>query len=185
MTTGANTPSTQLKACQTWFENLVLGLNLCPFAHKPARDKQIRWVECNNSSLVAISDKVLDELDYLAAHPEVETTLICVPQGLEDFYFYNEFLASLEQALVDNDYEGIFQIASFHPDYQFADSEASDVENYTNRAPQPLFHLIREQSLEDAINNYADIDQVPLDNMEKMRQLSPEQLAELFPYLQR
>ena len=102
---------------------------------------------------------------------EVETTLLIHPGVLEDFYDYNDFFDLVEGLLVQEGYEGEFQVASFHPDYQFEGTRPEDAENYTNRSPYPMLHLIREDSLEHAVTHYPDVDAIPQRNIDTMNAL--------------
>lgn len=179
-----------LQATQQWLEHVVIGLNLCPFAAKPNRLKQIRTVICDASEEAkdfeeAILTCLEHELKYLDAHQaeQVETTLIVIPNALFKFDDYNQFLDYAEFLLKRGGWEGTYQIASFHPDYCFADAHPDDDENLTNRSPYPVMHLIREASLEEAIRKYPDTEDIPNRNIELMENLTDKEKAKLFPYL--
>ncbi|HEY9545502.1 MAG TPA: DUF1415 domain-containing protein, partial [Solimonas sp.] len=116
---------------------------------------------------------------------EVETTLIAVPRIFADFVEYNDFLDQIDGMLDQFEWTGIYQVASFHPHYQFAGTAPDDPENLTNRAPYPLLHLLREDSIEAAVDNHPDVDGIPETNIRRMRALSAEQRAQLFAYLSR
>lgn len=118
------------------------------------------------------------EWDLLDRQPEIETTLLIHPEVLEDFADYNQFLNSAEGLLTDLGWEGVFQLASFHPHYQFAGSQPEDPENYTNRSPVQLLHILRESSLEDAIDRYPDVDAIPARNIEFVNRLGLEALRQ-------
>ena len=170
---------------QHWLEQVVIGLNLCPFAAKPHRNQQIRL-----SVTEAVDEEVLlaelqTELILLdqAGSEEIETTLLIIPGMLSDFTEYNQFLDYADALLNQGGWEGVFQIASFHPDYCFAGVEPDDVENFTNRSPFPVLHLIREASLERALKHYADPELIPERNIQCMRSLTAKQKRTLFPYL--
>lgn len=120
-----------------------------------------------------------DELVLLNNDRSIETTLLIHPCVLQDFNDYNEFLDLAEALLIKMNLEGIYQLASFHPDYQFAGTQADDVENYTNRAPYPILHLIREASLSRSIEHYPDVKQIPKRNIELMRELGEDKLKAL------
>jgi len=119
------------------------------------------------------------ELELLNADSSVETTLLIHPGVLQDFYAYNRFLAYTDSLLVEMGLEGVYQVASFHPNYQFEGTNTDDAENYTNRSPYPMLHLIREESLERVIADYPDIDQIPLRNIALMNELGQDRLQEL------
>ncbi|NKF22072.1 DUF1415 domain-containing protein [Solimonas marina] len=168
-----------------WLDEIIIGLNLCPFAARPARAGRVR---------IAVSE-AREELDLLAelqlelqklddSKPEaIETTLIVVPHLLADFMAYNDFLDQADGLLDQFEWSGIFQIASFHPHYQFAGTEADDPENLTNRAPYPLLHLLREDSVEAAIDSHPNVDVIPENNIRLMREMSSAQRDTLFAYL--
>lgn len=159
-----------------WVKSVVLKHNLCPFAHKPFKGGQIRYVVTDSARIEFLLEDLKRELDYLRTVPvsEVETTLLIHPGVLEDFYDYNDFLDLVDGLLVQEGYEGEFQVASFHPDYQFEGTHPDDAENYTNRSPYPMLHLIREELLEQAIASYPDVDGIPERNIQTMNALGAE-----------
>lgn len=165
--------ATYIAQTRYWLENVVLKHNLCPFAHKPFNGGQIRYVVTDSARVEFLLDDLRQELAYLHTVPaaEVETTLLIHPAVLEDFYDYNDFLDVVDALLVQEGYEGEFQVASFHPDYQFAGTRAEDAENYTNRSPYPMLHLIREDSLTQAVAHYPKVDTIPQRNIETMNAL--------------
>ncbi len=158
---------------QAWIKSFVIGLNLCPFAKHPFQQDSIRYVLCEVQTQEALLQKLYEELLLLqkTPHSETETTVLIHPNVLQDFNDYNEFLAIAEALLEDLELEGIIQIASFHPDYQFADAATDAVENYTNRAPYPMLHLLREASVTQAIEHYPDVDSIPEQNIANLRRL--------------
>ena len=117
-----------------------------------------------------------DELDVLVNDPDIETTLLIHPSVLQDFYDYNQFLDLVDGLLKELELEGVFQVASFHPDYQFGGTDLDDAENYTNRAPYPLLHIIREASLEHVIGQYPDVDAIPERNVALMNEMGVNKL---------
>jgi hypothetical protein len=119
------------------------------------------------------------ELQRLEDEPEIETTLLIHPGVLNDFGPYNEFLDAADGLLAYLEMEGVYQIASFHPDYQFAETEPDAAENYTNRSPFPMLHLLREASLEAAIDSYPDVDGIPQRNIELMNELGTEKMRSI------
>lgn len=170
---------------QQWLNDVVVGLNLCPFARKPMRAGQIRFAVSEAKNDADLLDDLLSELQKLdsAAAETLETTLLIVPEYLQDFYEYNFFLGEAERLLEQHDYPGIYQIASLHPNYQFAGSNPEDAENLTNRSPYPIFHLLREESLERALKNYPDPESIPHNNILRVEALTDEEKRKLFPYL--
>ena len=124
------------------------------------------------------------ELIRLADDSSIETTMLIHPDVLRDFSDYNQFLDLVDGLLAQMDLEGVFQVASFHPEYQFADTDVDDPENYTNRSPYPALHILREESIELAVAGAPDIDQVPIRNIEKMNSIGTKKLrADLESYL--
>ncbi len=162
-----------------WLENVVIGLNLCPFAKKELIKDRIRFEVCDSSDEEALLLKLNQELEYIFANENVETSLLILPKVLQGFEDYNQFLDIADALIQQMDFEGEFQIASFHPDYQFADTEFADVENYTNRAPYPILHILREASLEHAIDAYPDVDDIPEKNIILLREMGLDKINEL------
>lgn len=158
-------------ATRRWVERVVVALNLCPFARKELVQERIRFVCSEAVSEEALLCDVHDELQYLEQHPDVETTLLIHPRVLQEFGAYLDGLADAEALLAHLGFEGVYQIASFHPDYQFAGTDNEAAENYTNRSPYPMMHLLREQSLEQAIAGYPDIDSIPRNNIDRVASL--------------
>lgn len=156
-----------------WLERAVIGLNLCPFAKAVAVKQQIRWVVSEADSAEALLQELVTELQYLAAcdPKQVETTLLIHPLVLQDFGAYLDFLEVAEAAVAQLGLEGELQVASFHPQYQFAGSGPEDIENYTNRSPHPMLHLLREQSIERAVAAFPDAAAIYETNMETLRRL--------------
>lgn len=159
-----------------WLERAVIGLNLCPFAKAAYVKQRVRFTVSAATTDEALLDDLIIALQALhAADPsECETTLLIHPQALNDFLDYNDFLDAADAALDALGLTGVIQVASFHPQYQFAGTEPDDIENFTNRAPYPLLHLLREDSIETAVENYPDVDDIPQRNIETLRRLGPE-----------
>ena len=160
-------------ATQDWLEKAVIGLNLCPFAKAVHVKKQIRYVVCDATEPEQLLSVLMDELQSLSdGDPEqVDTTLLIHPYVLGDFLDYNEFLDVADAALEDMDLAGELQVASFHPQYQFADTEQNDIDNYTNRSPYPTLHLLREDSIERAVDAFPEASEIFERNIETLRQL--------------
>ncbi len=162
-----------------WVESVVIDLNLCPFAERELVSDRVRFSVTEASSALELSIALESELELLARDASIETTMLAHPSVLQDFADYNQFLETADQLLHEMDLEGIFQIASFHPHYQFADTLPDDPENYTNRSPFPVLHILREESLEKAVANTPDIDQVPVRNIAKMNELGTERIRSI------
>jgi len=168
-----------IEAVRLWVERLVIGLNLCPFAKRELMKERIRFSVSDAKSEEHLLQDLQHELELLDQDDTIETTLLIHPQVLTDFYDYNQFLDLADDLLLQMQLEGKFQIASFHPRYQFGGTQPNDVENYTNRSPYPMLHLIREDSLEKAIESHPDSDQIPQRNIDLMQDMGPEKLSAL------
>ncbi len=168
-----------------WLNDVVIGLNLCPFAAKPQRNKQIKiFVSEANQEETLLEDILLQLIELNNTEPKkLETTLVVVPNMLQDFWDYNFFIDWVEGLIKQQDWEGIFQVATFHPDYCFGGSEPGDDENLTNRSPYPVFHLIREESMEKVLKHYPDPESIPDTNIARVSALTKEERKNLFPYL--
>jgi hypothetical protein len=167
--------ATLIAATRRWIERAVIGLNLCPFARLPFVQQRIRFVVSAARDTQALLDDLHRELRALhAADPWVcETTLLIHPHVLGDFLDFNDFLDVADAALRQLDLEGELQVASFHPDYRFADAASDAVENCTNRSPYPTLHLLRESSIGAAIESGIDTDAIYERNIETLRKLGP------------
>ncbi|MBA5762972.1 DUF1415 domain-containing protein [Vibrio sp. 404] len=168
-----------------WLNDVVIGLNLCPFAAKPQRNKQIEIYVSQASDDESLLEDIFNQLLHLEHTPveELETTLVAAPNMLSDFWDYNLFIDWVEGVIAQQGWNGTFQVATFHPDYCFADSEPEDATNLTNRAPFPIFHLIREESLERVLKHYPDPESIPETNMARVAALTNDERKKLFPYL--
>ncbi len=141
-----------------WLERAVIGLNLCPFAKAVHVKKQIRYMVSTTTTPEDLLEDLIRELGFLVQTPaeEIDTTLLIHPGVLGDFVDYNDFLDVADAALEELDLVSEIQIASFHPHYQFADSGPDDIDNYTNRSPYPMLHLLREASVAQAVDAKPD-----------------------------
>lgn len=169
------------EATRDWLQGVVLKHNLCPFAHKPWRDGTVRIVASDASSEAALIEDLCNEIhELLLIKPEDrETTVIAVSQILKDFDAYLDFVDVANNLLSVNSWEGELQIASFHPDYVFEGSNEEDPGNYTNRAPFPLLHLIREASITQAVEGHPDIERIPERNVRLLETMDEEHFAEV------
>jgi hypothetical protein len=153
-----NDPDQVILDTQAWLERAVIGLNLCPFAKAVFVKRQVRFTVSGATTRDALRDELARELRLLeAASPEdIDTTLLIHPAVLTDFVDYNDFLREAGHTLAQLGLGGQIQIASFHPDYQFADCGPEDLHNYTNRSPYPTLHLLREASIDMAVRAFPD-----------------------------
>jgi hypothetical protein len=174
-----------IKSVQDWLQRVVIGLNLCPFAARPTKAQQVRFAVSTAQDEEGVLQELQRELELLAATPpvELETTLLIIPHVLGDFMEYNLFLNWVDRLLSRGGWEGEFQVATFHPQYQFEGTDSDDAENLTNRSPYPLLHLLREESLEQMLDRYPESDEIPAANIVRMNQLSAEEKQALFPFL--
>ncbi|MFT6270277.1 MAG: hypothetical protein ACJAVV_003106 [Alphaproteobacteria bacterium] len=148
-----------------WLDAVVIGENLCPFAKVPRENKQVRLLVVEETAVAQILTILANECLFLSSNPKTETSLIALSKGLTDFYDYLDTLDMAQQLLEELDYEGVFQLASFHPAYLFEGEPADSVSHYTNRAPFPMFHLIREASITKALTFVDDPDAIPERNI--------------------
>ena len=160
-----------------WLNEVVIGLNLCPFAKYPVLENRVRYTVTDATTEEILLEALALELKLLEKNHTLETSLIILPGMLQDFYDYNQFLDYADALLEQMSLIGTIQIASFHPQYQFADTEPDDVENYTNRAPFPILHLLKESSVEKAVAHHPDCDQIPENNIKLLRKLGKEKMV--------
>lgn len=166
----------ELAATRRWLERAVIGLNLCPFAKAVYVKQQVRFVlsdaELENDLLEELAEELLRLRDTPA--DEVDTTLLVHPRVLTDFLDYNDFLDRVDALIEALELDGVLQVASFHPQYRFADTDIDDPGNCTNRSPHPTLHLLREDSLDRAVAAYPDADVIVERNLETMAKLGLE-----------
>lgn len=169
-------------ATRDWLEKAVIGLQLCPFAAAPYRGERIRYRVSEQRSVDGLAGELRRELRHLHAADasRCETSLLIHPYVLNDFGDYNRFLSEAEAAVFALGLEGELQIASFHPDYQFAGSSPNDVENYTNRSPYPMLHLLREASVTQAVATFPQASEIGDRNMARLRDLGESGWRELW-----
>lgn len=165
-----------IAATQRWLERAVIGLNLCPFAKAVQAKGQVRWVLSDAATPEALLEQLGAELLHLRDTPadETDTTLIVHPQVLADFLDYNDFLDTADALVESLELDGVLQVASFHPHYQFAGSAPEDIENFTNRSPYPTLHLLREDSVSRAVAAFPDPEVIVERNVDTLRELGVE-----------
>lgn len=171
-----------LLATRSWLEKAVIGLNLCPFAKAVHIKKQIRYAFSDAKSVKQLQRDLRAELRVLAdADPsDIDTTLLIHPYVLQNFLDYNDFLDIADAAIEEADLDGEIQVASFHPQYQFAGTGVDDVDNFTNRSPYPTLHLLREASIEIAVAAFPDAAGIYEKNIATMHQLGHKGWEALF-----
>ena len=163
-----------------WIESMVVGLNLCPFAKREIQQDKIHFQVSHAGTIEHLLTDLLVELHRLRDDTKIETTILIHPYVLQDFMEYNQFLDLADALLMDHDFDGVFQIASFHPQYQFAGTKPSDERNFTNKSPYPILHILRESSLDIAIANHPDTTQIPIRNAKLMQEMGFEELKRLW-----
>lgn len=164
---------------QNWVKTFVVGMNLCPFAKREIVKDRVRYFVSEATGTEQLLFELKAELELLESDRAIETVLVIHPNVLQNFYDYNDFLFAADNLLTDMSLEGVYQIASFHPDYQFDGVDTDDVENYTNRSPYPILHLIREESLEKAVANYPNPDDISQRNIDLMNKLGMDKVKAL------
>ena len=174
--------ATVVDETRRWLERAVIGLNLCPFAKAVHVKDQLRYVVSAATDPGQLQAELESELRLLAeADPEqVEMTLLMHPQVLQDFIDYNDFLDVADATVEQLGLGGILQIASFHPQYQFAGTEPDDIDNFTNRSPYPTLHLLRESSIDQAVAAFPEASEIYERNIETLRRLGRPGWARLF-----
>ena len=176
------TVATIVAATQRWLERAVIGLNLCPFAKSVHVKKQIRYAVTAAQNADELLAELEHELQLLATtDPAVlDTTLLIHPQVMGDFLDFHFFLAEANAAIRNLGFDGIFQIASLHPQYEFAGSETDDIDNFSNRSPYPTLHLLREASIDRAVAAFPDAADIFERNIETLQGLGHEGWRQLW-----
>ena len=171
-----------IEKTQTWLTQAVIGLNLCPFAKAPHVKGLINYRVSQAQDVQGLINDLHQALEELAeANPnQIETTLLIHPWVLNDFMEYNDFLDLADELVEELDLSGILQVASFHPDYQFAGTHKDDISNYTNRSPYPTLHLIREDSIDKAVAAFPEAEQIYETNIATMEKLGIAGWEKLF-----
>lgn len=168
-----------IEVVQRWLDSVVVELNLCPFAGRELEKGRVRFAVTEARTVEQLLMSLEAELNLLGRDESIETTLLIHPRVLADFLDYNQFLEVVDALLAEMQLEGVYQVASFHPDYQFGGTNADDAENYTNRSPFPMLHILREDSVERAIAAHPDVNAIPGRNIETMNRLGRKRLNEM------
>ena len=174
--------SSAVSLTKKWLEEIIIGLNLCPFASSVFLQDKVRFFA---SPAVETEDVVGDGLEQamllLEASPdEVATSLIIYPQAMSSFDEYLDTLALFEDVLAQAGAEGLLQVASFHPQYMFEGEDQSSVSHFTNRSPYPIFHLLRESQVEEVVESHPDTEGIPRENIERLQSLGPTKVAKIW-----
>lgn len=160
-----------ITSVKEWINDVIIGLNFCPFAKKEVIRDTIRYCVSEDTSENKALSLVIDELAYLDNNDETQTTLIIFSKGFSDFERYLDLVDGANQFIERGGYSGLYQLATFHPDYCFDGEDSNDAANYTNRSPYPILHLLREDSLEQVLKNYPNPENIPDNNIAKARKL--------------
>ncbi|MCD6017754.1 MAG: hypothetical protein K0S53_875 [Bacteroidetes bacterium] len=163
-------PEKIIEQTTNWIKSVVIDCNFCPFAAKAILKKSVRYIVKSNIDMDQCLDALKEELLYLETDPETETSFIILSQDFKNFDDYLDLVEAADNLLVQEDFDGIYQIASFHPDYCFEGSNNEDPANYTNRSIYPMLHILREDSLTKALSLYPHPEKIPQDNIEFARQ---------------
>lgn len=159
---------------QQWVNDIVIEFNFCPFAKREYENQRIHYQVVEERAPEQQLQALLDEFKRLDKNTDIETTLLILPKGLESFFDYLDLVDVANSLLESEGYEGIYQIASFHPDYCFAEAKQNDASNYTNRSPYPILHILREASLEKVLAKYPDPETIPENNVNLAQQKGEE-----------
>jgi hypothetical protein len=153
-----------------WIKSVVVGCNFCPFAAKALIQKSIRYVVLTDTSMEECLQRFVEELAFLDNNEEIETTFIIFENDFSDFEEYLKLVDLAEELAFEQDYEGIYQVASFHPDYCFEDAHEEDPANFTNRSVYPMLHILREESVSNALEHFPDAEDIPQRNIDFARE---------------
>lgn len=168
-----------VRVTEKWVASVVVGLDFCPFARRELEGGTIRFHPIAGETVEDCCDVLLNELRGMDRDDSIESTLLILRTGHEDFEDYLTTVGAAETALASSGYEGVYQLASFHPDYCFVDASPDDASNYTNRSPYPMIHILRESSLEKAIAQHPDAEAIPQRNIELARKMGADALKAL------
>jgi hypothetical protein len=165
------TSQSAIEQTLNWVDKVIIGENFCPFARKERESDRIRTVVTEETDNAQILQVLLDEMELLENKSEIETTLLIINQGVKDFFDYLDLVDLANRLIKQEDFEGIFQLATFHPDYLFADAPADATSHFTNRSPFPMLHIIREESLEKALETFPNPENIPVRNIKHAEKL--------------
>ncbi len=162
-----------------WVNSVIVAHNYCPFAKREVDKGSVRYQVIHETEFNSLLKSVIQECIWLDQNTKTETTLVIFPANLSEFNLFLDCLVLAENLIVTEGYEGVYQIASFHPDYCFQGAEENDAANFTNRSPYPMFHLIRESSVQIALKNHPDPESIPERNVEYARKKGLDKMKDL------
>lgn len=168
----------ELRTTQRWVETFVVGKGLCPFAAPELKSQSLRFALSQAQDTKRLLEDLAAELQRLLLEEQVGTTLLVHPWVLTEFAHYNQFLDAVDELLAATNLEGVVQVASFHPSYQFADAAADAAENYTNRSPYPMLHLLPEAKVAQAVASFESVGEISVRNIEQLRALGSTAVAQ-------
>ena len=174
-----NELNSPVQLIQQWIDKVIIGLNFCPFAKREFERQSIRYTIHSQSDEKSLLTTFLDEIHYLDNHPETETILLIFTDSLGDFDDFLDAAGSATALLEQSGYSGLYQLATFHPQYCFAGEAPDDPANFTNRAPYPILHVLREASIERVLRNYKSPQDIPNNNIIKAREMGIAALRKL------
>lgn len=173
------TTDIEIQQVQQWLKQVIIGFNFCPFAKREFDQGSIRYSVIRHGQLEQCLQSLIDECILLDQETDIETGLLIFPDAFTAFDDFLDFVDLANALLLEQGYEGIYQLANFHPDYCFEGSDDNDAANYTNRAPYPMLHIIREASLEAALENYPNPEAIPERNIALARKTGLEKMQQL------
>ncbi len=165
---------------ENWIKKVVIELNFCPFAAKPVREKSIHYEVLETADFNTALQTLIKTCMKMDDEIKIDTAIIIFPNQFQIFDKYLELVELSENLLKKEGYEGIYQVASFHPLYQFAGSDKNDAENYTNRSPYPMLHLLREDQIEKALKKYPNPETIPQNNISTAKLLGLENMKKMW-----
>lgn len=168
-----------IAATKTWLSSVIIKHSICPFAKQVFDEQLIRFTVQHDTDIESLLLALMNECDELDSNDSIETTLLIYAHAFTEFDDYLDFLTLAETLLIDQGYEGIYQVASFHPNYCFAEVAMDDAANYTNRSPYPMLHLLRESSIAQAIKHYPNPETIPERNIQLIRELGVQTMQAL------
>jgi hypothetical protein len=174
-----------IEATRRWIASVVIGLDLCQFARRVFEGGKIRYAVSDTEDAGGLLEDLTSEVNALTSSPAVETTLLIHPLVLAAFLDYNDFLGTADRLIDNLGQRGVIQLASFHPDYRFAGTAPGAAENYTNRSPYPMLHLLREDSISAVAAAPGDLREIPRRNVETLRRLGRAKILEMLKDLAR
>ena len=182
MSNQANEDQRIIAQTKEWVNSVIVAHNYCPFAKREVDKGSVRYQIIHDTEFNSLLKSVIQECVWLDQNADTETTLIIFPSNLEKFNAFLDCLVLAEELLISQGYDGVYQIASFHPKYCFQGAEENDAANYTNRSPYPMFHLIREASVQRAIENHPDAESIPERNVEYAREQGLDKMKSLLKH---